>query len=422
MDGWGFVYAFACGAMLMMSGLGIESAIVTPSLGRWDKRFFIAFFSALTLGAAAFFLELAAYVDPTLVILQMIAYYIQSLCGTIAFPMLTAYLLHCCGEDWRGSTLFRAVTALWIVYFVLTSVAPFTNVFFSIESDGQIVFGSAYQLYLYLVLAMQFLVLAGVIRRRGKLSRQYFRAFLICLLPVTIVVVIHTFIIRAFTLIDISLTISAYSAYRIILSDSIEQNLRQQREIARQRASIAVLQMRPHFIYNTMTSIYYLCDQDPEMAKQVTMYFTTYLRKNFTAIVSEDTIPFSDELENARAYLAVEQAQFGDDLFVSYDTPHTQFRVPPLTLQPIVENAVKHGMDPDSVPLHIWVLTQETSSGSEVVVEDDGIGFDPAIADEPSTTLANIRQRLDMMCGGRLDITPREGGGTVVKATIPQRD
>ena len=269
---------------------------------------------------------------------------------------------------------------------------------------------------------MQLLDVTGVFRRRDKLSRQRYRAFLICLIPVTIVLIVHMLIVPVFTLLDISLTLSAYSAYRIIVSEAIEQNLRQQREIERQRASIAVLQMRPHFIYNTMTSIYYLCDQDPELAKQVTMYFTTYLRKNFTAIAREDVIPFSEELEHARAYLAVEQAQFEDDLLVDYDTPHTQFRLPPLTLQPIVENAVKHGMDPDSVPLHIWIRTGEVGSDSEIIVEDDGPGFDSAVADGPHTTLANIRQRLDMMCGGRLEIAPREGGGTAVKVKIPQRD
>ena len=67
-------------------------------------------------------------------------------------------------------------------------------------------------------------------------------------------------------------------------------------------------------------------------------------------------------------------------------------------------------------------VTGETASGSEVVVEADGTGFDPAIADEPHTTLANIRQRLEMMCGGTLDIAPREGGGTVVRMTIPQQE
>ncbi|WP_294492173.1 sensor histidine kinase, partial [uncultured Ruminococcus sp.] len=116
-----------------------------------------------------------------------------------------------------------------------------------------------------------------------------------------------------------------------------------------------VLQMRPHFIYNSMMAIYYLCKLDADKAQQVTLDFTTYLRRNFAAIASENTVPFKDELEHTRAYLALEQAQFEDRLFVSFDTKHTMFRVPPLTLQPLVENAVKHGMDPDGDPLSISV-------------------------------------------------------------------
>ena len=422
MIGWEqFVYSFVCGMMLMMSVLGFESAVVAPSLSRWEKRFFAALFFALVLCSAAFFLELAAYFNPELVLLQTIAYFIQTLGSAIVFPMLAVYLQHCCGEGKRGKALSRTMLVLWAVFIVMLLLAQITPTFWYVNLDGVMQFGPLYNLLIAPLLAMQLVVLAATIRRRGELTQRRYRAFLLFLIPVTIAVIIHM-IAPVFTLIDITMTISAYAAYRLILSDSIEQNLRQQREIARQRASIAVLQMRPHFIYNTMTSIYYLCDQDPELAKQVTMDFTVYLRKNFNAIVREDVVPFSDELEHARAYLAVEQAQYEDDLVVNFDTPHTRFRVPPLTLQPLVENAVKHGMNPDSGPLHVWVRTGQTDAGSEIIVEDDGPGCDPAIADDPHTTLANIRQRLGMMCGGQLDITPRQGGGTMVKVTIPQQE
>ena len=189
-----------------------------------------------------------------------------------------------------------------------------------------------------------------------------------------------------------------------------------------------VLQMRPHFIYNTMMSIYYLCKQNPDLAQQVTLDFTTYLRKNFTALASEEPIPFSEELEHTRAYLAVEQAQFDDMLFIDYDTPHVDFRLPPLTLQPIVENAVKHGMDPDSAALHIQIATRRTGSGSEIVVADNGSGFkaaddfESANGSEPHNALKNIRERLEIMCGGKMEIESQDGGGTMVKVTIPERN
>ena len=150
------------------------------------------------------------------------------------------------------------------------------------------------------------------------------------------------------------------------------------------------------------------------------MDFTNYLRRNFNAVASDSTIPFSTELEHTRAYLAVEQAQFDDMLVVNWDTPFTHFRLPSLTLQPIVENAIKHGMNPYSGPLHISVRTAQTDTGTEIIVTDNGTGFDPASSkDEPGIALNNIRQRIELMCGGSMTIKPNEGGGTVVVMTIP---
>ena len=124
-------------------------------------------------------------------------------------------------------------------------------------------------------------------------------------------------------------------------------------------------------------------------------------------------------MEHTRAYLDVELALFSKSLSVDYDTPHTFFRLPPLTLQPIVENAVKHGRNPDASPLHISIRTRKTESGSEITVLDNGRGFDPDDNSDPGIAIKNIRQRLEMMCGGSLTITPNEGGGTVVTVTIP---
>ena len=133
-------------------------------------------------------------------------------------------------------------------------------------------------------------------------------------LVLTVALLINSMIIEILLLVVFGLCISTLAMFAIILYDQIEQYVGQQREIAHQRASIMVLQMRPHFIYNAMMSIYYLCAKDSKKAQQVTLDFTTCLRKNFTAIAGEDTISFSDELEHTRAYLAVGQLQFEDSL------------------------------------------------------------------------------------------------------------
>ena len=414
------IYFFVCGAVLLVTVLTLCVAVIMPGTNQWNKRFFVTLFAVFVLCMITFFVDLLVYNDPSMATAEKIAAYFEYLLMSIPMPMFTAYLLRTCGENWRKSFLFRVVVVLWIIFFILVAIAQFTTFFYYVTPDNQYIRGSWHSIMVAPVFTMMFINLSAVIRRRNKLSTKYFIVFMIHLLSLQITLFISGMITVTVLLVTLGVCISALSMFAIILYDQIESYVGQQREIAHQRASIMVLQMRPHFIYNAMMSIYYLCAQDPQKAQQVTLDFTTYLRKNFTAIASENTVPFSDELEHTRAYLAVEQVQFEDSLFVEYDTPHKEFRLPPLTLQPIVENAVKHGMDPEYAPLCISIRTREINSGSEIIVEDNGPGFAPADDDcEPHIALANIRQRLEMMCGGKLTIRPRKGGGTVVNVTIP---
>ena len=415
-----FCYSL-CTAMLTLTVLGLGVSVFMPGMNRWNRRFFTALFTVLLLLMGAFLVDLIVYEFHDMALAEQIDVYFQYLLVSLPMPMFTGYLLHFCGEDLRKSTLFRLVIGLWGIYFILLGIAQCTTFLYYVTPDNDFIRGSWHPLLVAPIAAIMLLNLAGVIRRRKRLPDKYYVAFLIHLLPMTVAALIHA-VIFVPLLVVFGLGFSMLSMFGIILCDQIEQYMRQQREIAHQRASIMVLQMRPHFIFNTMMSIYYLCAQDSKKAQQVTLDFTSYLRKNFSAIASENTIPFANELEHTRAYLAVEQVQFEDGLFVEYDTPHTRFRVPPLTLQPIVENAVKHGMDPDSAPLHICIRTRETDAGHEITVEDNGPGFAQTNMDEsePHIALANIQQRLEIMCGGKLTVMPREGGGTVVKVILPE--
>lgn len=411
---------FICGAVLSLTFVIFCIAIIMPSKNQWNKRFFIAFFAFFVLCMITIFVDLMTYDDSSMATLSKIDTYFEYLSFSITLPMFTAYLLQTCDEDWRKSLLFKVVIFLWSIFFILLGVSQFTTFLYYITADNQYIRSDFYLLMIAPMFAITFFNLAGVIKRRDKLPRKNLVAFLLHLIPIMIALfILNLIVLNVVTTVALSLCISTLSLFSIMLYDQIEQYLKQQREIANQRANIMVLQMRPHFIYNAMMSIYYLCAKDAKKAQQVTLDFTNYLRKNFTAIASENTVPFADELEHTRAYLAVEQVQFEDSLFVEYDTPHKNFRLPPLTLQPIVENSIKHGMDPEYAPLKIFIKTRETNSGSEIIVEDNGPGFLPADDYEPHTALANIKQRLKMMCGGNLTIRPREGEGTVVTVTIP---
>jgi hypothetical protein len=426
--GWNEVLCISIiSAALLLCGMGLWFTAIIPGIDRWSKRFFQWYFSVFMLCCLLGLFEIAFLYY--LFLSNIYYYYLVLECAVLALPlpMLTVYLLHCCGEDTRRSRLMKAVRALCVVYYAVLVSGLFIDGYSFVTADNEYGRGPLYPLILAPLIAIMLLNLEGTIRRRKQLSRKSLFSFLIAILPITVALIVQMFM-DVFPFLDICYVLSALAMYGFALSEQIDRDrrnqqeiIRQQQEIAHERASVMVLQMRPHFIYNTLMSIYSLCSQDPQKARQVTMDFTNYLRKNFNAVASDHTIPFSAELEHTRAYLAVEQAQFEDMLFVDYDTPVTHFRLPPLTLQPLVENAVKHGMDPYSGPLHVSVRTRRGESGVEIIVEDDGTGFKPdgESGSAPHAALANIRQRLEMMCGGSLTIRPRDGGGTAVTLFIP---
>ena len=413
-------YFFVGGALFLLVLLGLVASACFPGVDKRSKQFFIPSFSILVLSITAYVIDLFVYTNPDLAWAGKIVSFIETLLPSALMPFLTAYVLFCCGENPKKNALFFVVLGLCAALFVLLVTAQFTDAIYYFTQENEFVRGKWYPVLILPMIALIVVNLVGIILRRKQLGKKYYIAFLIYLLPLLAAMVAQAFV-SVFLLIVIAVSISALSMFGIIMADQVEQHFRQQREIADQRASITVLQMRPHFIYNTMMSIYYLCEQDAQKAQQVTLDFTTYLRKNFHAITGKDPIPFTEELEHTRAYLAVVQAQFEDNLIVEFNTPHTLFRLPPLTLQPIVENAVKYGLDPDSAePLRVLVKTEKTDDGSTVIVEDNGPGISGDDNGEPHIALNNIRERLSSI-GATITVAPRETGGTVVTIFIPQR-
>ena len=399
---------------LVISVFGLLLAVFLRQMNQDNRTFFLIFF-LLLLGytASATICQLSGTA-----LLSQITLFANSLFSSLLIPAITLYLLHCAGKNWKHSPLFALVMTLWTVYFALLVVTQFTTWIYYYTPDNVYHRGPWYPLLLIPPVLLMAANLNGLYYCRAALTHRQRIAFLIYFVVPLVCMLIQMFF-YGLLLIVLGTSVAVLFMFAYILTDQIERSFRQQQEIANQRLSIMVLQMRPHFIYNTLMSIYGLCNQDPQKARQVTMDFTNYLRKNFNAVASERAIPFSAELEHTRAYLNVEQAQYEDMLVVEYDTPFTRFRLPPLTLQPLVENAVKHGIDPYAVPLHISVRTRHMEEGSVIVVADNGPGFAPSEEGDGHAALKNIQQRLQMMCGGSMRITPRDGGGTVVTLTIP---
>lgn len=421
MSSWISIFYYSMfGAALLLSVMGVLLTAVIPGLDRFNKRFFLCYFIVFMVCCLSTMLETI----PLFFTISNAAFYailiVESVLLSLPLPMLTVYINHFRGVSPQKSRLMWFAAGFWAVYIIIVFTSPFFGGFTHVTPDNHYYRGPLYPIALLPMMGILLLNLAGTIRSRRQLSRKVFLAFLAAILPMTLALTVQMFV-DVFPLLDIAYVASALSMYGLILSDQIDQNRRQQQKIADQHARIMVLQMRPHYIYNTLMTIYSLCNQDPKKARQVTADFTNYLRRNFNAVASENTIPFSAELEHTRAYLAVEQAQYEDMLVVEYDTPFIGFRLPPLTLQPIVENAVKHGMDPYAGPLHVSVRTLKTDKGCVITVEDNGKGFDPSDTSKPHPTIDNIRERLAMMSGGSMEIVTPENGGTRVTIRVPFR-
>ena len=192
-------------------------------------------------------------------------------------------------------------------------------------------------------------------------------------------------------------------------------------QLTESRVSTMMSQIRPHFIYNTLGSIEQLCVIDPPKAGELVHNFAKYLRGNFGELDNPKPILMSQEMEHVRHYLSIENVRFPDMTF-SFEMNSNDFHIPALTIQPIVENAIKHGLMKLQKGGTIRVASYETDTDYCVVVEDDGVGFDTEVLldERKHVGIRNIRGRLKAMVNGTLEIKSTEGVGTTVLIKIPK--
>ena len=192
-------------------------------------------------------------------------------------------------------------------------------------------------------------------------------------------------------------------------------------QLAESRISTMMSQIRPHFIYNTLGSIEQLCELDPPKAGELVHNFAKYLRGNFGELDNTKPILMSQEMEHVHYYISIENVRFPDMTF-SFEMRSEDFRLPALTVQPIVENAIKHGLMKLEKGGSIRVISYETDTDYCITVEDDGVGFDTSklLDEKKHIGIRNIRDRLKVMVGGTLEIESTQGVGTKVLITIPK--
>ena len=190
--------------------------------------------------------------------------------------------------------------------------------------------------------------------------------------------------------------------------------------MAEQRIQLMISQIQPHFLYNTLTTIQMLCRDDPEKAYSVTSRFGSYLRHNIDSLNQSGLIPFEKDLDHTRIYAEIEAIRF-PNVHVEYDIRDVSFAVPALTLQPLVENAVRHGVRIRKEGL-IRIRTVEENGYHTITISDNGKGFDTEKLeqlDAGHSGIKTVRERIESLCGGDLEIVSRPDEGVTVTIRIP---
>ncbi len=187
-----------------------------------------------------------------------------------------------------------------------------------------------------------------------------------------------------------------------------------------QRIQIMMTQIQPHFLYNTISTIKVLCRKDSDKAADIAAKFGIYLRQNLDSLGMTGKIPFQTELEHTKIYTDIEMVRFRN-IKVEYDISDSDFSLPPLTIQPMVENAIRHGVRIRKEGI-VRVVTRQSMGCHEIVIEDNGQRFDVKEAETDGSShigIRNVRERIKSMCGGSLTIDSHIGTGTTVTIRIP---
>ena len=194
-------------------------------------------------------------------------------------------------------------------------------------------------------------------------------------------------------------------------------------EIMEQKVAMMVSRIEPEFLEESLESIMMMEGNPPETVEAISE-FKKYLNENVGTISLKAPIPFDTELAHVESYVKLEKLRFKDKLNVMFDIGVRDFMLPAMTLQMIVENAIKHGITQKESGGTVTITTAETEDSYVIIVEDTGVGFDvnaPRPENGSHIGLTNLSSRLTSMVGGTFEISSEIGVGTTARVVIPKK-
>lgn len=351
------------------------------------------------------------------------------MCAYICLGCGAALIMRFAGQDPGKDMIFVGVEAVAITGVIASLLNLFQPLFYSIGEDN--IYRREEYFWVSQVLGIIGLFLMAVLlyRYRNGIRKGFLISMVIYIMaPLAALFASLNHYGISYTntacLLAVIISFTEHMYYQNVRSVERRENLLvREKELEDMRIRIVLSQIQPHFIFNVLNTIYYLCGKDVKQAREAISSFSDYLRANMAAIHQEVPVSVSQEMSFVENYLYLEKLRFGEELNIEYDLQGGNFYLPALSIQPIVENAVKHGTGAKLDGGTVRIATREEEGAFVVTVTDDGVGFDPEkdLSDgREHVGIRNVRERVQKMCGGSLSITSREGEGTTVVIRIPK--
>ncbi|MBP5242556.1 MAG: histidine kinase [Clostridia bacterium] len=358
--------------------------------------------------------------NPAVVQTFNIIFYIST---TLLLSVLSWYIIYITVDDGskkRWVQILKViVSTVAAVNMILIATNPLTGLFFVVR-DGLYARSNTFfisGIFYFFFLTVDVVLILMTTKKFGKRSMG-----LIALIALPIVGIPLQFLFYGLAVTHFSIITMTLLDYIFIYTDKKIEMTRTQKMLAEANIRIMLSQIQPHFIYNSLSSISEMCDINPKEAQRLTDDFAEYLRADFSALTTNVPISFEQELKQVGFYLSLEKARFNDRLNVVYDIKSSEFTLPTLTIEPLVENAVRHGICKRDEGGTVTIRSYETDSLYVVEIEDDGVGFDVNASlsgERVHVGLQNVRSRLAAY-NGRLDVISEKGKGTKVTVSMPK--
>lgn len=319
--------------------------------------------------------------------------------------------------------LVRAVRVACGAGLGLVFLSMFNHMYFSCE-NAHYARGPLYLLNQGIAMLIIEVMAAFTLCRRKQFGRRNTAAILsYAFLPVLAVCFAILYPHPLIGQFSVATTLSILIIYLTVYVNRGRRLLDEEQELLYSRVSVMLSQIQPHFLYNALATIQEMCHDHAPDAEEATREFAEFIRGNLDSLRADKPIAFERELQHTKNYLSLEEKRFGERLRVEYDLNATLFRLPALTLQPIVENAVRYGVMQREEGGTVRIESRETENGFTVTVTDDGMGFDVMVPKKDGRThigISNVRDRLAAMCRGTLTITSTPNVGTVAVIFVPK--